>query len=78
MDQVIQLIKGNNYYAIISVLILSLAAYFIAKLIFLSIGRYIIKRSPKKTDDIVVAHLKLKRLALIASFLLLAVWLSFG
>lgn len=68
MDQVIQLIKGNNYYAIISVLILSLAAYFIAKLIFLSIGRYIIKRSPKKTDDIVVAHLKLKRLALIASF----------
>lgn len=68
MDQIIQLIKGNNYYAIISVLILSLAAYFIAKLIFLSIGRYIIKRSPKKTDDIVVAHLKLKRLALIASF----------
>lgn len=71
MDQIIQLIKSNNCYAIISVLVLSLAAYYIAKLIFLSIGRYIIKRSHKKTDDIVVAHLKLKRLALIASFLVI-------
>lgn len=64
-----EIIRGNLLYAILFVSILSLVAYLFANFVFQTVGKRVVKRSPSKKDDIILKHLKIKRLALIAPFL---------
>ncbi len=65
LSQLQELVKSNTVYALIYILTLAATSYFIAQLLFVRIGRLIIRRSVNKTDDILFKHLHLKRLALI-------------
>ncbi len=64
-SQLVDLIKSNTLYALILVVVLAAVSYFLAQLLFVRVGKLIVKRSANKTDDILLKHLHLKRLALI-------------
>ncbi|MCJ7695614.1 MAG: mechanosensitive ion channel family protein [Anaerolineaceae bacterium] len=76
-SELIELVKGNILYAVLFVATLGLFSYFIAQLLFVRIARFIVKRSANNTDDIILKHLHLKRLAFIVPVAIILASASF-